>query len=112
MVVSFETAVPATAIVAELEILHDRAGRVRGADPFSDRTLDLDLLLYGDQVIDDAAVRVPREDITRYAFVLAPLAELAPELPHPVTGETMGALWARFDQATQPLVARLPENFL
>ena len=112
MVVSFETVATANAIVVELDTLHDRAGRVRGADTFSDRTLDLDLLLYGDHVIDDAAVRVPREDITRYAFVLAPLAELAPDLRHPITGETMGALWARFDQSTLQIVERLPEDFL
>ena len=109
MVVSFDTTATATSVATELDILHDRAGRVRGTNAFADRTLDLDLLLYGDQVIDDGAVRVPREDITRYAFVLAPLAELAPELRHPVTGETMGALWARFDRGRQPLVERLPE---
>lgn len=103
MVVSFQTEQPAAKIVAELERLHALAGRVRSIDRFSDRTLDVDLLLYGDHVIDDSQIRVPREDILRYAFVLGPLAELAPALRHPVTGETMAELWARFDCPDQTM---------
>lgn len=101
LVVGLTTTEPARAVVAELERLHAAAGRVRGAERFAPRTLDLDLLLYGDQVIED--LQVPRADITEYSFVLGPLAELAPELRHPVTGETMASLWSRFDQARHPL---------
>lgn len=101
LVVGFDTAEPAADVVAELERLHVVAGRVRGPDAFASRTLDLDLLLYGDQVIP--ALKVPRADVTRYAFVLGPLAEVAPDLRHPVTGETMAALWAGFDRARQPM---------
>ena len=64
--------------------------------------------MYGDAVLPDPAIRVPREDIRKYAFVLGPLAELAPALRHPVTGETMAALWAGFDQVAHPL-QRLPD---
>jgi 2-amino-4-hydroxy-6-hydroxymethyldihydropteridine diphosphokinase len=103
LVLRFRTAESPAAIIAELERLHVLAGRVRGPDPFSSRTLDLDLLLYGDAVLPDPAIRVPREDIRKYAFVLGPLAELAPALRHPVTGETMAELWAGFDQAAHPL---------
>jgi 2-amino-4-hydroxy-6-hydroxymethyldihydropteridine diphosphokinase len=110
LVLRFRTAESPAAIIAELERLHVLAGRVRGPDPFSSRTLDLDLLLYGDAVLPDPAIRVPREDIRKYAFVLGPLAELAPELRHPVTGETMAALWAGFDQAGHQL-QRVPAPF-
>lgn len=96
LVVAFRTVLPPAGVVAFLESLHERAGRVRGPDPFSPRSLDLDLLLYGDAVIPEPGIRVPREDITRYAFVLRPLAELAPDLRHPVTGQTMAELWAGF----------------
>jgi 2-amino-4-hydroxy-6-hydroxymethyldihydropteridine diphosphokinase len=52
-------------------------------------------------------VRVPREDITRYGFVLGPLAEVAPGLRHPVNGRTMAELWGAFDQARHP-IERVP----
>jgi 2-amino-4-hydroxy-6-hydroxymethyldihydropteridine diphosphokinase len=109
MVVGFTTGEPPAAVNVELERLHALAGRVRGANAFSPRTLDLDLLLYGDLV--DESLRLPRADVTSYAFVLGPLAELAPGLRHPVTGDTMAALWSRFDQARHPL-ERLPLSVL
>lgn len=103
LVLAFETGAPAADVVAELERLHALAGRQRGPNAFASRTLDLDLLLYGDAVIPDPPIKVPREDIRKYAFVLGPLADLAPGLVHPVTGETIGSLWAAFDRQGQPL---------
>lgn len=103
LVLAFETSVPAAEVVAELERLHTLAGRQRGPNACASRTLDLDLLLYGDAVMPEAPIKVPREDIRKYAFVLGPLADLAPGLVHPVTGETIGGLWAAFDRQAQPL---------
>lgn len=103
LVLRFRTGEPPATIIAELERLHALAGRVRGLERFAPRTLDLDLLLYGSAVLAGAGIRVPREDILKYGFVLGPLAELAPELRHPVTGQTMAALWANFDQARYPM---------
>jgi 2-amino-4-hydroxy-6-hydroxymethyldihydropteridine diphosphokinase len=91
------------AILGETEL---QGGRARSAASFVPRTLDLDLLLYGSVVCDDPAARVPRADILKYAFVLAPLAELAPDLRHPVDGRTMHELWSAFD-GTEQGVARL-----
>jgi 2-amino-4-hydroxy-6-hydroxymethyldihydropteridine diphosphokinase len=90
-------------IVAELEAIHDLAGREREADSFVSRTLDIDLLLYGDAVIEDS--RVPRDDVLDYGFVLGPLADIAPDLVHPVTGRTIAAHWAAFDRDARPLQA-------
>ena len=103
LVVHFRTAEPPSVIVAELERLHTLAGRVRGLERFAPRALDLDLLLYGAAVLVEPGVRVPREDILEYGFVLGPLAELAPDLRHPVTGDTMAHLWALFDKTSCPL---------
>jgi len=103
LVLRFRTDEPPSAIVAELERLHELAGRVRGSERFAPRTLDLDLLLYGSAVIPEPPIRVPREDIGEYAFVLGPIAELAPELRHPVTGESMAEMWARFDRKRHPM---------
>lgn len=101
LVLRFRTADSPEVVVEQLERLHGLAGRVRGPDSFAPRPLDLDLLLYGMAVIPD--LRVPRDDIRKYAFVLGPLAELAPDLRHPVTGEAMVELWSRFDRQTSPL---------
>jgi len=96
-VVAFDSDEPAAAIHAALHAIEDRHGRDRTRPKFSARTLDLDLLLYGDQVLRDGRLVLPRPEIERFAFVLAPLAELAGERRHPVRGETFATLWARFD---------------
>ena len=88
----------------QIEVIHGMAGRKRGEEKYSSRSLDIDLLLYGDQIIDAPPLRIPRSDILDYAFVLRPLAELAPGIVHPVTGRTLAEHWADFDQASQPLM--------
>ena len=103
LVIGFHTSDSAAAIVEELERLHSSAGRMRSSNPFGPRSLDLDLLLYGEQIIDSPPIRVPRSDIEEYSFVLGPLAEIAPDLRHPIDGRTMAELWASFDQSNHPL---------
>lgn len=91
------------AICNEIERIHNLAGRDRGSDKWESRRLDIDLLLYNDLVRDERPVRVPREDVLRYSFVLRPLVELAPDLVHPVTGRTLLGHWQEFDAASHPL---------
>ncbi|MGI9330740.1 MAG: 2-amino-4-hydroxy-6-hydroxymethyldihydropteridine diphosphokinase [Gammaproteobacteria bacterium] len=102
-VFAFASELPPAAVVAQLEELHALAGRVRSAESFSPRTLDLDLLLYGDLIMPERPVRVPRDDITRFAFVLRPLADLAPSLRHPVLGASIADLWAEFSGRDEPM---------
>jgi 2-amino-4-hydroxy-6-hydroxymethyldihydropteridine diphosphokinase len=101
MAVGLRTDQSAMQIVEFLESLHVKAGRIRQANPFSARTLDVDLLLYGDLVSQQPAL--PHADIEKYAFVLAPLALLAPQLKHPVLGHTLQELWQGFAKHDQPL---------
>ena len=86
--------------LAEIEDAH---GRDRSGPRFSSRTLDLDLLLYDDLVLDEKGLRLPREEILKNAFVLWPLAEIAPERIHPVAGKTYAELWAGFDKSKETL---------
>lgn len=103
LVVGIETDASPEAIGAEIEAIHELVGRRRGKAKFSSRPLDIDLLLYDDLVRETPEPRVPRPDILEYSFVLAPLAEIAPTLVHPVTGKCIEAHWREFERSTQPL---------
>ena len=103
LVVRCRTDLPALDLIACIDEIHGRAGRRRGNDRFASRPLDIDLLMYGDAVIASRPLRIPREDILEYAFVLRPLAELEPGLVHPVTGRTMARHWDEFDDRGEPL---------
>lgn len=103
LVVAFETDLPAAALNEALHAIETECGRRRGSERFAPRSLDLDLILYGDAVVQEGGVHVPREDIVRYAFVLRPLADIAGEHRHPQLGETFNELWARFDRPDQTL---------
>ena len=103
LVAAFDTDESPEALVAILHDIERQLGRKRSTAHFASRTIDLDLLLYGDLVRDDPALPIPRPEVTEYACVLRPLAELAPEARHPRSGETFATLWMRFDKSTQPL---------
>lgn len=105
MVIGIETDQPVDTVTEALSAIEAANGRVRGEAKFGPRTLDLDLLLYGDLVDPDGA-GVPRDEILRYGFVLKPLADLCPEHRHPVLGETYDALWAAFDKSETELRRR------
>jgi 2-amino-4-hydroxy-6-hydroxymethyldihydropteridine diphosphokinase len=94
MVVSFTGTAGPDAVEDVLTALEQAAGRRRQVES-GPRTLDLDLLIYGPMV--DATRRLPRADVLGYAFVLGPLAELAPDLRHPVSGARIGEVWRRRD---------------
>ena len=104
LVVAFDTAESPQAVSAALDAMESNCGRTRHGTPFGPRTLDLDLLLHGDSTLDEPGLVLPRPDLLRYAFMLGPLAALAGDRRHPVTGESFAQLWARFDRAAHPLV--------
>lgn len=91
LVVGFETAAAAEQVEETLSAIESAGGRERRGPRFGPRSLDLDLLLYGCRV--DPRQRLPRDDVLRYPFVLAPLAEIAPRLVHPLTGVSMADAW-------------------
>jgi 2-amino-4-hydroxy-6-hydroxymethyldihydropteridine diphosphokinase len=93
-------------ICDEIEHIHNLAGRIRGSDKWESRPLDIDLLLYNDLVQDERPVRVPREDILQFSFVLRPLSEIAPDQVHPVTGKTYIEHWQSYDAESHLLMEK------
>jgi 2-amino-4-hydroxy-6-hydroxymethyldihydropteridine diphosphokinase len=87
----------------EFELIHDVAARHRQSKRFASRTLDIDLLLYDQLELNEPPVRLPRDDVLRYSFVLRPLAEIAPAYRHPATGKLLTEHWREFDAASHPL---------
>jgi 2-amino-4-hydroxy-6-hydroxymethyldihydropteridine diphosphokinase len=103
MVVGFRTALGVREIMQRLHGIEAHCGRQRGASKWESRSMDLDILLYGDLVCDEPGLTLPRPDLLRRAYMLGPLAEIAPELKHPTAKRTIGELWSEFDRTSHPL---------
>lgn len=103
LVAAFDTDERIEAVDATLSRIEEFHGRVRGEERFAPRTLDIDLLLYGDAVVQCPGLSVPRDEILHYAFVLRPLADLAGDLKHPVLQRSYRELWRAFDDPKQSL---------
>ena len=91
-VAELETPLEARALLEALLEVERRLGRERTGPRFGPRTIDLDLLLYGDAVIDEPGLTVPHPRLRERLFVLEPLAELAPALKIPGNGTVQAAL--------------------
>lgn len=88
-----------------LHALEDRHGRRRDVPRYSSRTLDIDIVLFGDRVLNGAGnLQVPRDEL-QYAFVLRPLLDLNEDLRDPTDGSLLAARWPTADADT---IARIP----
>ena len=101
LVVGFKTDLGIDEIEAQLKKIEFKSGRKKDDSSYNPRTLDIDLLLYGDLVCDKH--ELPRIDVVEYAFVLKPLCDIAPNLVHPVEKKTIKELWQGFDDPEQQL---------
>jgi len=86
------------ALLRFLKNLEWEIGRRPGSQTWGPRPIDLDILLYDTRVVDAPELKVPHPRLAERAFVLVPLAELAPELRHPLLGKTMKELLASVGQ--------------
>ena len=84
---------------AVLKDIEKKFGRDRSQPKFSSRPIDLDLVIYDDIV--DQEMNLPRDDILKYSFVLAPLAQLSDDEIHPLTKQTYQQLWQSFQTDNQ-----------
>ena len=103
MVIALQTDEGVKDVAQALHLIEDEHGRDRSGPRFSSRTLDLDLLLYDDLVLDEGKLQIPRDEILKRAFVLWPMAEVAPDLVHPQVKKTYAELWIEFDKQKEKL---------
>jgi 2-amino-4-hydroxy-6-hydroxymethyldihydropteridine diphosphokinase len=93
LVVEIETELSPHELLAKTSGIEHELGRVRDI-PNGPRTIDIDILLYGDEVIEETDLQIPHPRMAERRFVLAPLADLAPDLRHPVTHRTVREMLA------------------
>ena len=99
LVVGFDSSLDVKSVARILRQIELDHGRTRDSKKFSARTLDLDLILYDDLIINDGRLQIPRDEIEHYAFVLEPLAEIAPNLQHPISRRSYAEIWEQFDKS-------------
>jgi 2-amino-4-hydroxy-6-hydroxymethyldihydropteridine diphosphokinase len=105
LVAAVETDRQPLALKVFLRNLEAGHGRTRDVPRFSDRTLDVDILLYDDLRLISPALELPRPEIYSASYVLRPLSELAPELVDPISGRTFSELWDKFSDKNDGLQA-------
>jgi 2-amino-4-hydroxy-6-hydroxymethyldihydropteridine diphosphokinase len=105
LVVAFVTDDAPAVVKRRLEDIEARCDRPRNAPKWAPRTMDLDLLMYGQLVSDEPGLVLPRPDLVRRAYMLKPLADIAPQLHHPTQQRSMRELWDSMAGGDHALVA-------
>lgn len=104
LVVGFTTAQRPAQVREQLQAIEALCGRASDAPRWAPRSMDLDILLYGDLVSEEPGMILPRPDLVRRAYMLKPLVDIAPDLIHPTLGRSMAELWNDFPQDSHPLL--------
>jgi 2-amino-4-hydroxy-6-hydroxymethyldihydropteridine diphosphokinase len=102
-VVGFETQQDVSYLMNQLREVEDECGRDRDLPRFGPRSVDLDLLLYGNFVGELDGLRLPRQEVLEQAYVLKPLSDLVPDMKHPVSHRSFQTHWNEFDQQAHVL---------
>jgi 2-amino-4-hydroxy-6-hydroxymethyldihydropteridine diphosphokinase len=97
LVVGFATNDSLEQVRAHLQRIEADCGRPRDAPKWAPRSMDLDILLYGGDVRNEPGLVLPRPDLARRPYMLKPMVDIAPDLPHPTLHRTMRELWEDFE---------------
>jgi 2-amino-4-hydroxy-6-hydroxymethyldihydropteridine diphosphokinase len=104
LVVGFVTDEPVARVREQLQRVETRCGRSANSPKWAPRSMDLDILLYGQLINDEPGLVIPRPDLLRRPYMLKPMADIAPDVPHPLVKKTMRELWESFDSAGHEMV--------
>jgi 2-amino-4-hydroxy-6-hydroxymethyldihydropteridine diphosphokinase len=92
VVLTCETKLEVSGVLGRILMIESIMGRLRTQERYTSRVIDIDILFFGDTVIDEAELKVPHPRLQERKFVLLPLNEIVPELIHPVLGLTISQL--------------------
>jgi 2-amino-4-hydroxy-6-hydroxymethyldihydropteridine diphosphokinase len=101
LVAGYDTEKNPAELIRLFNSIESGLGRTRTEKKFSSRTIDIDLLTYGDRVIEVMGKQLPRDDILKYSFVLKPLSDVAPDEVHVLTGKSYRQHWDEFTPKDQ-----------
>jgi 7,8-dihydro-6-hydroxymethylpterin-pyrophosphokinase len=101
-------------LLKKCQQIENKLGRVRN-EQWGSRTIDIDILAYGEECIDAEILKIPHPEMEKRSFVLVPLLELSPELVHPKTGISIRKLWDKWlhtnsEELPQPLNRKIQSN--
>jgi len=92
MVLSVKTEISPSGLLGRILMIESQMGRVRGDTGYKSRKIDIDILLYNDEIVKEEALVIPHPKMHERRFVLVPLAEIAPEIIHPVFNKSISSL--------------------
>ncbi|HEY0686855.1 MAG TPA: 2-amino-4-hydroxy-6-hydroxymethyldihydropteridine diphosphokinase [Steroidobacter sp.] len=104
LVVGFHTEETVAEVRQQLQKIEAACDRPPNAAKWAPRTMDLDILLYGDLVSNEPGLVIPRPDLVKRPYMLKPMADIAPDVIHPTLGKTMRQLWESFNAGEHSMV--------
>ncbi|WP_129642114.1 2-amino-4-hydroxy-6-hydroxymethyldihydropteridine diphosphokinase [Peristeroidobacter agariperforans] len=104
LVVGFNTEDPVADVRKQLQKIEAACDRPPDAPKWAPRTMDLDILLFGDLVSNQPGLVIPRPDLVKRSYMLKPMADIAPDVRHPTLDRTMRELWESFQGGEHEMV--------
>ncbi|MBO68452.1 MAG: 2-amino-4-hydroxy-6-hydroxymethyldihydropteridine diphosphokinase [Acidiferrobacteraceae bacterium] len=104
LVIVFNSPLDIEMLYKEIRTIEALQGRGIGADRRGSRSLDIDLLLYGQSIRYSEGIDIPRREIPNHSYILKPLADVLPLVNHPICSETFGDMWNRLNASLEQLI--------